>query len=91
MPEELEGKGILRRLELPTEEWQVDYRFAIATAIRQRAGFPRVAARRYSSGTVSASDGKVIPEGYYELSAQDGETLRVKNLGLDQWAILAPL
>lgn len=91
MPEELEGKGTLRRLEPPTAEWQVEYRFAIAMAIRQRTGFPRIGARLYSSGTVSASDGKVIPEGYYELTAQDGEILRVKNLGIGQWTILAPL
>jgi hypothetical protein len=89
MQETLQGEGTLRRFEA---EWNVKYSFAITTAIREKPGFPRT--RRVKAtvlGSISAIDGKPIPEGYYDLTAQNGEILRVKNTGVGQWTILAPL
>jgi hypothetical protein len=54
-----------------------------------KPGFPNVEASSSSLGTVVSLDGKIIPEGYYQLYADDGEILGVKNLGLNQWTILA--
>ena len=90
MHEELEGTGTLRRIELPPAEWRVRYRFDIETKVVERPGFPRVEAHSSSRGTVIAMSGEDIPVGIYQLTAENGETLRVKNVGIT-WAILAPV
>jgi hypothetical protein len=41
-------------------------------------------------GSVVALDGQDIPDGYYQLTAEDGEMLRMKNMS-GQWVILAPV
>jgi hypothetical protein len=51
---------------------------------------PAVQGRNSSIGSVSATDGASLPEGYYRLRTDD-ERIRVKNNGLGQWTILAPL
>jgi hypothetical protein len=48
-----------------------------------------VASKRDSTGSVNAIDGKIIPEGEYQLHAEDGEILRVQNTGFGEWVILA--
>jgi len=84
----LKGKGRLVSGDKPPTEYQVEYEFHILTRIVERPGLPRVASQRSSTGVVRSTDGKAIPEGYYRLYAEDGEVLRVKNLGTT-WAILA--
>ena len=87
MEERLTGKGVLSSGD---KHWSVDYDFVIHTSIVRKPGFPAVQGRNSSIGTVSATDGASIPEGYYQLRTDD-EHIRVKNNGLGQWTILAPL
>ena len=89
MVETLEGEGILTSLETPSHGWKVKYRFSITTNTVRTPGFPPVASRSSSMGTVVALNGQSIPDGYYQLTAEDGEILRVKNI-MGQWVILAP-
>jgi len=87
MEERLTGKGVL---STDDKHWSVDYEFVITTSIVRKPGFPAVQGRSSSIGSVSATDGAPLPEGYYQLRTDD-EYLRVKNNGLGQWTILAPL
>jgi len=87
--ETLEGQGQLESWEHPENRIAVEYRFDITTEILERPGFPRVATRRHSSGTVRAITGESLSEGYFRLVGSDGEILKVKNMGLAMWAILA--
>jgi hypothetical protein len=88
MIEVLNGTGILRTLVPPPTEWHVRYNFDIRTDIIQRPGFPSVHGHSEGRGTVADIDGELIPQGTFELTAEDGEILRVKNLGI-VWAIIS--
>ena len=87
MDERLTGKGVLSSGD---KQWNVDYDFVVTTSVVRKPGFPAVQGRSSSIGCVSATDGASLPEGYYQLRTVD-EYLRVKNNGLGQWTILAPL
>ena len=78
MVETIEGEGRLETITPPEKVWMVSYRFDIETKIVEKPGFPRVASKRDTSGTVCSLDGKPIPEGTYQLHAADGEILRVE-------------
>jgi|GEM_PF-7123626 hypothetical protein len=87
MEERLTGKGVLSAGD---KQWSVDYDFVITTSIVRKPGFPAVQGRSSSIGSVSSIDGMPLPEGYYQLRTDD-EYIRVKNNGLGQWTMLAPL
>jgi hypothetical protein len=87
MDERLTGKGVLSNGD---KQWNVDYDFMITTSVVRKPGFPAVQGHSSSIGTVSVTDGAPLPEGYYQLRTDD-EYIRVKNNGLGQWTILAPL
>jgi hypothetical protein len=89
MEERLRGTGMLRHVTDSAIGWDVGYEFTIRRGIIQQAGFPTVVAQSSSHGSVWSLSGDAIRRGYYELTTEDGETLRVKNLGVD-WAIIAP-
>ena len=90
MYERKEGQGRLETVEPPEKVWQVSYRFDITTNIVRKPGVQAVAAGKSdSTGTVRSLDGKPIPEGEYLLHADDGEIMRVVNLGVDSWSMLA--
>ena len=88
MEERLTGKGVLTN---GNQKWNVDYDFVITTELITRHGFPPVSGHSTSIGSVTAAGGARLPDGYYQLATQDGESIRVKNNGLGQWTILAPL
>ena len=87
MDERLTGKGVLSSGD---KQWNVEYNFVITTSIVRKPGFSAVQGRSSSIGSVSATDGASLAEGYYQLRTDD-EHIRVKNNGLGQWTILAPL
>ena len=89
MLETLEGEGILVSAESPEHGWKVKYHFSITTNTVRTPGFPPVASHSSSTGSVVALNGQSILDGYYQLTAEDGEILRVKNMS-GQWVILAP-
>ena len=84
----LKGEGRLISRSDQSKEYQVSYNFDITTDITEKPGFPRVAAKSNSKGTVRALDGRYIPEGEYDLHCEN-EILRVKNIGSGH--ILAPI
>jgi hypothetical protein len=88
MNEVLDGVGILQTIGLPPTEWRVRYHFDIRTKIISKAGFPPVRGHSQGRGTVTDMGGTFLPEDTFELTAEDGEILRVKNLG-GIWAIIA--
>jgi len=87
MDERLTGKGVLSSGD---KQWNVEYDFVITTSVVRKPGFPAVQGRSSSIGSVAATDGASLAEGYYQLRTDD-EYIRVKNNGLGQWTILAPL
>jgi hypothetical protein len=87
MDERLTGKGVLSSGD---KQWNVEYDFVITTSVVLKPGFPAVQGRSSSIGSVLATDGASLAEGYYQLRTDD-EHIRVKNNGLGQWTILAPL
>lgn len=89
MREIIEGHGQLESWERPEAKLPVSYVFEITTEFFERPGFPRVAARKHSIGKIGALTGEILAEGYYRLLASDGEILKVQNVGLGQWVILA--
>jgi hypothetical protein len=89
MHERLEGRGQLESWERPEKKIPVEYLFDITTDILARPGFPAVATRKHSKGSIHAISGESISQGYHRLFAEDGEILKVQNVGLDYWAILA--
>jgi hypothetical protein len=84
----LQGRGHLRPWEGPSEACSVEYRFDVFTRVVQSPGLPPLAGNMSGAGEIRASDGSPIPEGVYQLVADDGETLRVKKLG-SQWVVLS--
>jgi len=88
MQERLTGKGVLTNGD---QKWNVDYDFMITTSVIRKPSLPAVQGHSTSMGSVSATDGSLLPDGYYQLTAQDSEFIRVKNNGLGQWTILSPL
>ena len=85
--ERLTGNGVLSSGD---NHWSADYDFVITTSIVRKPSFPAVQGRSSSIGSVLATDGASLPEGYYQLRTDD-EYIRVKNNGLGQWTIFAPL
>jgi hypothetical protein len=90
MLEHKSGIGRLVSRQGDGREWKVKFDFAIYTRIIERPGFPRVAAKSNSNGKLYALSGEALPEGEYDLYCDDGEIMRVCNLGLGEWAMLAP-
>ena len=85
----LEGVGQLEKWDHPDKKkYAVRYRFTITTEIVEKPGFPRVASKRHGEGVIESTSGEHFLEGEYRLYADD-ETLKVKNLGLGTWVILA--
>src|SRR5258706_13987062 len=91
MREVLEGKGTLRTTAGTPEGWPVQYRFVIDTNVVTRPGFPPAVGKSKSEGMVTAINGDSIPAGYYQLTAQDGEIIRVQSYGFGAWYILSPM
>jgi len=89
MNERIQGRGELESWESPGNRSQVDYVFDITTDFLSRPGFPRVATRKHSMGKITTLTGEAIASGYYRLFASDGEILKVENLGMGEWVILA--
>jgi hypothetical protein len=88
MIEVLEGIGILRTIVPPATEWRVRYHFDVRTEIISKPGFPPVQGHSQGRGTIIDMGGAFLPEGTFELAAEDGEIFRVKNIGVT-WAMIA--
>jgi hypothetical protein len=86
--ETLKGNGRLVSRESPSLEHEVEYEFHISARIVKTGGLPEVAADFSSRGRVRPLDGAPLALGEYTLHAEDGEILRVKNVGA-AWVILA--
>ena len=69
---------------------EVDYEIHIDTWLRTPTpGLPPVSEMRATVTVLRATDGKSIPEGYYQLKTPD-EYLRLKNNGFGAgWSVLA--
>lgn len=89
MRERIEGRGQLENWERPEKKIPVSYRFDITTDIVARPGLPRVAAHMHSTGKIEALSGQPLAGGHHRLFASDGEILKVENVGLGDWVILA--
>jgi hypothetical protein len=85
MQETLEGTGKLRRIGFPLLEVEVTYRIEITTHVTHQPGFPTIT-RKSSQGVVRAIANEHLPQGHYELETQDGETVKLQNIGT--WHIL---
>jgi|HubBroStandDraft_5_1064220.scaffolds.fasta_scaffold73785_2 hypothetical protein len=90
MHETKEGEGTLKTLTPPQMSYRVAFRFEIFHKVFRKPGFPTVSAQSDSRGTVRALNGTPLPEGVYQLDADDAEILRVSNVGLGIWVILSP-
>jgi hypothetical protein len=90
MRERIEGRGQLESWERPEKKIPVEYVFDIITDVLARPGFPPVATKKHSEGRIHSVAGESITQGYYRLFAEDGEILKVQNVGLDYWSISAP-
>jgi hypothetical protein len=89
MQERVEGQGRLETIAPPEKVSQVSYRFDIVANIVRKPNSSVVAVRSDNTGAVLSLNRKPIPEGGYALHTDDGEIIRVRNLGLGEWAILA--
>jgi hypothetical protein len=47
--------------------------------------------KSHTEGTVTAVNGDSLPEGYFQLTTQDGEIMRVQSHGFGAWHILSPM
>jgi hypothetical protein len=47
--------------------------------------------KSHTEGTVTAINGDALPTGYFQLTAQDGEILRVQSHGFGPWMLLSPV
>jgi hypothetical protein len=90
MHETKEGEGTLKTLTPPQMSYRVTFRFEIFYNVVRKPGFPTVSTHSDSRGTVRALNDTPLPEGVCQLDADDGEILRVSNVGLDTWVILSP-
>ncbi len=88
MIEQMQGEGELESWDRPGERFPCDYFFNITTNVLERPGFPRVTTHISAVGTVHSTE-RDIPQGDYRLFASDGEILKVRNLGIGEWTILA--
>lgn len=86
--EVIKGKGRLVSSDTLTE-YQVEYEFHVFTEVVETSGLPPVAIKSKSTGWVRSLNGKPLSHGRYRLHAEDGEILRVKKVGLEEWRILA--
>jgi hypothetical protein len=85
--EVLKGKGRLGSHEKPPD-YQVAYEFHILTTIEDKPGLPQLAPKKINRGQVWALDGRSIPSGKYQLQAEGGEIVQIRNWGT-VWTILA--
>ena len=86
MEETISGEGHLFTIELPETERLVQFDFQITT--RKTPGDLSTNPTSTSKGTVTALNKEPIPTGTYRLEAEDGLSLKVKNLGFT-WTILS--
>lgn len=87
MHEIKKGEGSLTAVTSPEMSCRVTFKFDIVRNIVRRPGFPVAVGRADSRGIVQSVDGTLLPEGIYQLEADDGEILRVENVGLGTWVI----
>lgn len=90
MHEMKEGEGSLTSLTSSEVSCRVTFRFDIVHNVVRRPGFPVAVGRSDNRGFVQTLDGTVLPEGTYQLEADDGEILRVQNAGSNIWVIVSP-
>lgn len=83
-----DGEGRLVSLQLSRREWRVAFRFQIQTTTIHRPGSPQVAAAGETTGRVEDLAGDFLPEGDYDLYADDGTVLRVSNVGMNEWTVV---
>ena len=83
-----EGIGELESWETPQERVLVGFSFDITIELPEHPSFSPVATKQHSIGIVCALSGKTPGNGYYRLIVPK-KTVKVQNLGLDQWVILA--
>jgi hypothetical protein len=84
-----EGSGSLQP-EGGDASWPVEFSFVVRRTMVTRPGLPPAQGSATGRGTVSASDGTNLPDGFYRLDSRDGQRMRVQKLG-GEWHILAPL
>lgn len=84
----VDGEGRLVSLQRPAREWRVAFRFQIEATAVNRPGFPQVGSPGGNTGRVEDLAGDVLPEGDYDLHADDGSVLRVSNFGMGEWTIV---
>ena len=85
----LEGTGKLRSNGTPPLEFDVTYRFDITMSVVTHVGMAGMASgRRKSQGVITSVTNEFIPGGHYQLETENGETLRVNNLGINHWHII---
>jgi len=83
-----EGIGELESWETPQERVLVGFSFDITIEPTEHPSFSLAATKQHSIGIVCALSGKTPGNGYYRLIVPK-KTVKVQNLGLDQWVILA--
>ena len=85
--ERFEGIGELESWETPQERVLVGFSFDVTIEIPESTEISLAATKRHSIGIVCALSGKTPGNGYYRLIVPK-KTLKVQNLGLDQWVVL---
>jgi hypothetical protein len=100
LEEQLQGRGRLTFLspgrtdgrpsvQSADQDFEVEYWVKFSTSLRtSRPRLRRIEVRSASSVEIRTMDGRAIPEGIYELTAEDSETLRVTNAG-GRWHVLS--
>ena len=86
--ERIEGIGELESWETPQERVLVCFSFDRTIELPEHPTFSPAATKQHSIGMVCVLSGKTPDNGYYRLIAHK-ETLKVRNMGLDQWVVLA--
>jgi hypothetical protein len=89
MIEHKEGKGKLISRQT-REEYQVEFAFTFVTNIVKT---PRgvVAGKADARGEVRSTAGALLPVEDYDLHADDGEIMHVRNMGLGEWVVEADI
>jgi len=66
----------------------VSFEFIIVDKYVEGSGFPRALAERHSRGTVTARNGRLLPEGKYLLTFDDSGTQHVMHVG-GEWRFIS--